>query len=223
VRFLTVTSHFAAGAAPLPDGPSVYRGLAAAADVVGFDLYPLQQLCRRDLLSADFDVQQQLEALAPGRPTFQWIEARGMQCGNGGGLAVSPSTIRAESWLALAAGAHGLAFFPPDWDLGALPAIRGIATRIRQIEPALLRPVVPVRVSAAPGVRASARVYHDAAYVIAVNGGTTASDVRLRVPGLADRTLLVVGRSRTLRARAGVLTDRLSPLAVRIYVAPPSR
>jgi hypothetical protein len=222
LRLLTITSHFASAAAPLPSGRGMYPGLIAAADVVGFDLYPLQELCRRDLLALDFDAQLQLEALAQGKPTFQWIEARGMRCGTAPGVAISPGTIRAESWLALAAGAHGLAFFPPDWDYFAAAVIRGIASRIRQLEPALLEPVQPVSVEAAPDVRAAARTYHGAVYVIAVNAGTKANDLRFTVPGLGNRTLLVLGKSKTITARKDVFTDRLRPLEVRIYVALPA-
>jgi hypothetical protein len=223
IRFLTLTAHFASVAAPLPDSPGTYAGLVAAADVVGFDLYPLQELCRRDLLPADFDAQQQLERLAPGKPTFQWIEVRGMRCGSSPGLSITPATIRAETWLALAAGAHGIAFFPPDWDQNAAPTIRGIADRIRQLEPALLQPAQPVHVeAAAPGVRAAARIYHDAIYLIAVNAGTKGTHVQLTLPGLRNRTLLVLGESKTVSAHSDALTDWLAPLAVRIYIAPPS-
>jgi hypothetical protein len=221
VRFLTITAHFASAAAPLPAGRGMYPGLVAAADMVGFDLYPLQELCRRDLLPLDFDAQQQLEALAPGKPTFQWIEARGMRCGNAPDISISPGTIRAESWLSLAAGAHGLAFFPPDWDTFAPAVIRGIAARIHQIEPALLQPARPVHVDAAPAVRASARLYHGAVYVIAVNAGTAATDIRFTVPGLGTRRLLTLGRSGSINARGDTFTDRIGPLGVRIYVAPP--
>jgi hypothetical protein len=221
LRFLTLTAHFAAAAAPLPSGRGMYPGLIAAADFVGFDLYPLQELCRSDLLPLDFDAQQELEALAPGKPTFQWIEARGMRCGNAPGIALSPKTIRAESWLALAAGAHGLGFFPPDWDVFAPPVIRGLAARIRQLEPALLRPAQPVHVEGASGVRAAARFYHGAVYVIAVNAGRKATAIRLTVPRLGNRSLLVLGTPKSRAAHRGTLTDRLPALGVRIYVAPP--
>jgi hypothetical protein len=221
IHFLTLTAHFASAAAPLPAGRGMYAGLVAAADVVGFDLYPLQELCRQDLLPVDFDAQRQLEALAPGKPTFQWIEVRGMRCGNAPGISISPATIRAESWLALAAGAHGLAFFPPDWGSFAPAVIRGIAARIHQIEPVLLQPVQPVQVEADPAVRATARIYHGAVYVLAVNAGTRATTVHLTMRDLGNRMLLALGRSTSLRARNGTFTDRLGPLAVRIYVAPP--
>ena len=80
LRFLTLTSHFFSGSAPLPDGRGIYPGLVASADVVGFDLYPLQEYCRPDLLPAVFDAQRQLVDLAPKKPTFQWIEVRQMKC-----------------------------------------------------------------------------------------------------------------------------------------------
>jgi len=76
--------------------------------------------------------------------------------------------------------------------------------------------------AAAPGVRAAARIYHDAVYVIAVNADTRGTQVHLTLPGLRDRTLLVLGESKTVNARDGTFTDWLAPLAVRIYVAPPS-
>ena len=76
LRFLTVTSHFYSGAAPLPSGRGMYPDLFARADVIGFDIYPLQELCRPDFLPAVFDAQKELVAQAPGKPTFQWIEVR---------------------------------------------------------------------------------------------------------------------------------------------------
>ena len=117
----------------------MYPGLVAKADVVGFDLYPLQELCRRELLPWVFDSQRELVRLAHGKPTFQWIEIREMKCHNAA-AAVTPRTIRVESWLAIAGGAHGLGFFPNDWGSNVGTVLRGIAARIRQLEPALLRP-----------------------------------------------------------------------------------
>ena len=221
IRFLTITSHFFSQAAPLASGRGIYPSLVDAADVVGFDLYPLQELCRPDTLPWVFDAQRDLVALAPGKPTFQWIEVRGMRCGSGA-AAVTPATIRAESWLAVAAGARGLAYFPPDWQPDASAAVAGVTAQIRQLEPALLQPILPVDVSGSAEVRASARSLDEALYVIAVNAGYTASDVQLTFPELRDRTLLVLGSAETLSARDGVITDRLPPLGVRIYVAPPS-
>jgi hypothetical protein len=203
VRFLTLTQHFFAGAAPLPSGRWMYPGLVARADVVGFDLYPLQELCRTDFLPAVFDAQQALVALAPGKPTFQWIETRELKCPS---VPVTPASVRAESWLALAGGAHGLGYFPKDWDPQIGAAIGGVTARIRQLEPALLEAALPLDVGASsPAVRASERDYHGARYLFAVNAGATPATIR--VPAGAES---LVGSP-----------TRLPPLGIGIYVVPP--
>ena len=218
LRFLTVTHHFFASASPLPAGRGMYAGLFAKANVVGFDLYPLQEICRRDFLPAVFDAQRELVDLVPGKPTFQWIEAREFKCPQ---LPVTPKSVRAETWLALAGGAHGLGYFPKDWDPVVGAAIGGVTARIRQLVPALLRPALPVKVRPSGAVRASARSFNGALYVIAVNGGIQPATVQLRVGGLGKRRLLVLGTERSFEGSGDVITDTLPPLGVRIYVAPP--
>jgi len=222
LRFLTLTSHFYSGAAPLPAGRGIYPGLLAKADVVGFDLYPLQELCRPELIPDVFDAQQELVALAPGKPTFQWIEVREMKCPDPA-AAVTQQTIAVESWLAIAGGAHGLGFFPPDWGTAVGDTIHGIATTVRRLEPALLQPAVPVQVApATPSVRASARELGGAVYVIAVNAGTAPAPVTLTEPSLGDRSLYVLGTPQTVAAQNGALAVTLPPLTAQIYVAPPA-
>ncbi|HEX6788773.1 MAG TPA: hypothetical protein VF091_05970 [Gaiellaceae bacterium] len=206
LHFLTLTQHFFSGAAALPDGRGMYPSLIAAADVVGFDLYPLQELCRRDFLAADYDAQQQLVTLTGGKPTFQWIEVREMKCPS---VPVTNATIRAESWLALAGGAHGLGFFPNDWNAETGAVIAAVADRVHQLEPALLAPAEPVQIdSTSPDVRASARTYHGARYVFVVNAGSASAAVTVPEVGAGA---IVLGSTGT----------RLPPLGVRIYVVPP--
>jgi len=200
LRFLTLTSHFFPPAAPLPAGRGIYAGLVGRADVLGVDLYPLQELCRPELLAWVFDAQRELRRLAGGRPTFQWIEEREMKCPQ---VPVTPATIRAEAWLAIAGGATGLAFFPSDWSPGVTYVIRGIANRVRQLEAALLqRPRAVAVVPPAPTVRASARVLDGRRYVIAVNAGPAAARVSLdgvevTLPPLGVR--LLAGDEQALR------------------------
>jgi hypothetical protein len=222
LRFLTVTSHFYSGAAPLPTGRGMYPDLFAQADVIGFDIYPLQELCRPDFLPAVFDSQKELVAMAPGKPTFQWIEVRVMKCPDAAS-AVTPATIRVESWLAIAGGAHGLGFFPPDWGVGIGSVIRSVTDRVRRLEPALLQPALPVTMSPeTPAVRASARELGGAVYVIAVNAGSSSATVQLTEPSIGNRTLDAVGSPETVQAQNGTFTATLPPLSVQIYVAAPT-
>ena len=111
LSFLTLTNHFYSGAAPLDWGRGMYPSLIAKADVIGFDLYPLQEWCRPNRMADVYWSQRELVKLSGDKPTFQWIEADDWKC-PGGATAVTPAVVRAESWMAIAGGAHGLGFWP---------------------------------------------------------------------------------------------------------------
>ncbi len=217
--FLTLTNHFYSGAAPMPQGRGMYAGLIARADAVGFDLYPLQEWCRPERLADVYAAQQELVRLAAQKPTFQWIEASEWKC-PGGRTAVTPATVRAESWLAIAGGAHGLGFFPATWPPSSGRAIAGVARDVARLGPALLAAPVPASADNAH-VKVGARSLEGALYVIAVNASTTPVRATLRVAGLGGRALDVLDESRRVGASGGAFTDTLAPLAVRVYIAPP--
>jgi len=176
LRFLTLTAHFFPEAAPLPTGRGMYPGLLDRADVVGFDLYPLQELCRPELIPWIFDAQQHLTQLAGPKPTFQWIEGPRDEVPRSGQCGPRRRRFASRSWLAIAGGgARGLGFFPGDWGTEVGAAVRDVSDRIRQLEPALLQAPVPVGVDpydpGGPGQRA--REYGGVLYVIACQRGAT--------------------------------------------------
>ncbi len=220
VTFLTLTSHFFSGAAPLPAGRSIYPALIARAEMIGFDAYPLQSWCRKDALSAVYDAQRELVALAGGKPTYQWIEAAPMgQCG---GLDPSPALVRAETWLAIAGGARGIGWFPANWQPDVAAAIGSLSRQIASLAPALLGPEVPVTTTPAGPVRAGARSFDGATYVIAVNPSFSRTQMRITVPGLGSGLVWVLGEGRAVPIVHGSFGDYFRGLAVHIYVAPPA-
>jgi hypothetical protein len=219
LRFLTLTNHFFSGAAPLPAGRSVYPGLIAKADVIGFDLYPLQNWCRQDAIPAVYQAQQQLVQLAAGKPTFQWIETGHMDCPDTPELHVSPEVLRAESWLAIAGGARGLGFFPIGWTGDVGEAIRNVALDVQALGPALLAASAPA--SADAPVMVGARRLGGALYVVAVNPTYADATASIRVPGLGGRALQVLDEGRTVTSQGDGFTDSFAPLAVHLYVAAP--
>jgi hypothetical protein len=222
LRFLTLTNHFYSGAAQLGGGRGVYPGLIAKADVIGFDLYPLQNWCRRDALPAVYDAQRELLQLAAGKPTYQWIETGHMDCPDTPDLHVSPEVLRAEAWLAIAGGARGLGFFPIGWTGDIGEAIRKVALDVQALGPALLAADAPV--SADGVVKVGARRLDGALYVFAVNPTDTTLSATIQAPGLGGRTLQVYGESRSIGSKGDSFTDSFGPLAVHIYIAaPPGR
>ncbi len=219
LAFLTLTNHFYSGAAPLNGGPAIYPPLIARSDVIGFDLYPLQEWCRPERLGDVFSSQQELAQLSAPKPTFQWIEAAEWNC-PGGATAVTPATVAAESWLAIAGGAHGLGFFPAVWSPAIGGAIAGVSRDIAKLGPALLAPSIAADSDHAL-VKVGARAHNGAVYVIAVNAGYSATQAAVRVPGLGVRTLDVLDEGRQVTSNAGAFADSFAPLGVHVYVAPP--
>jgi hypothetical protein len=222
VSFLTLTNHFYSRADPLAWGRGMYPGLIAAADVVGFDLYPLQEWCREWTLPEVYDAQRELVRMAHGKPTFQWIEAAEWRC-PGGATAVTPATVRAESWLAILGGARGLGFFPATWKPDIADAIRDISRDIAKLGPALYAFPTESAVTPAQGrIRVSARSHQGALYVVAVNASRETREATIRVADLNGRAVTVLDEERVLSADGDSFSDSFGPLAVHIYVAPPA-
>ncbi|MEP6976599.1 MAG: fibronectin type III domain-containing protein [Thermoleophilia bacterium] len=219
-RWLTLSNHFYSQASPLPQGRALYPALVANAEVLGFDLYPLQSWCRFDSFGDVFASQQELVGLAAGKPTFQWIEARRMDCSDPR-LDPTPATVRAETWLAIAAGAHAIGYFPNDWSPEVAAEIAREKREIETLVPALTQPALQANASGS-SVRVGARELNGALYVIVVNASRSPASAAVVVPALGDRTLLTLDGTDSLTASAGSFTDSLGPLEVHVYVAPPA-
>jgi len=217
VRFLTLSNHFYSAAAPLQAGRGMYPGLIAKADVIGFDLYPLQNWCRRDALPDVYSAQKELVALAAGKPTFQWIETARMDCPVD---EVTPQTVRAESWLAITGGARGLGFFPIGWTGEVSGGIAQVGRDVQALGPAILAPEQPV--TADGPVKVAARALGGAFYVFAVNPTYAPAHVTISAPGLDGRPLQVLGESRSVTPANRAFADDFAPLAVHLYVAAPA-
>ena len=219
VTFLTLTDHFAPYMAPPHAGRSIYPGWFARADVIGFDTYPIEGRCRFDLIPWVYNLQKTLVQMAGAKPTFQWIEAGPMEkC-----FRVDPTTasVKAETWLAIAAGARGIGYFPDVWN----PPIRATITQIDHdivsLAPALLDVASTAIVGPSSPIRVGVRRHNGAIYVIAVNTSTNPTQGRIMVPGLGDRSLTVFGEGRAIGSQLSQIADNFDGLGVHIYIAPP--
>jgi hypothetical protein len=220
-RFLTLTNHFYSHAAPLPQGRGMYPALVATSDVLGFDLYPLQNWCRFDSFGDVFDAQLDLVALARGKPTFQWIEARQMDC-SGADLDPTPETLRAEAWLSIAGGAHAIGYFPNNWSPAVGSEIAEVNHEISTLAPALVEPAIAASASLGSTVKVGARDHNGAVYVIVVNASRTAASATITVPALVDRELVTLDGQHKASAKGGAFDVTLAPLEARIYIAAPA-
>jgi hypothetical protein len=220
VTFLTLSGHVYSGSAGPPGGRGVYPRFVARADMIGFDLYPLQVWCRRDAFRAVYEAQRELVALAGPRATYQWVEVGRMEfCRGRPELDPTPLTVRAETWLAIAGGARGIGFFPDHWRPDIAREIGRLSTEISALAPALLARELPAKASAGP-VRVGARRFNRATYVIAVNTSWRRVTASVSAPGLRG-VARVFGEGRSVPVRDGVIRDRFGPLDANVYVIDP--
>ena len=220
LSFLTLTNHFYSYAAPLPQGRGMYPALAQSADVVGFDLYPLQVWCKSDAFAHVFLAQRELVQLAAGKPTYQWIEAAPMEHCPQPELAPTAATVRAETWLAIAGGATGIGYFPNGWTEDVEHEIARTDREIAELAPALAAPQTNAS-SDQPAVQVGARVLNGAIYVVAVNSSAAVVPANIAVPELFAPALDVYGEHRQVQATNGSFTDVFQPLQVHVYIAAP--
>src|SRR5262249_48508122 len=182
VTFLTLTDHFAPYMAPPHAGRGIYPGWFSRADVIGFDTYPIEGRCRFDLIPWVYNLQKTLIQMAGAKPTFQWIEAGPMEkC-----FKVDPTTasVKAETWLAIAAGARGIGSSPDVWNAPTRGTITSITRDIVALSPALLDVATTGVVGPSSPLRVGIRRHNGAVYVIAVNTSTNPTQGRIMVPGL---------------------------------------
>jgi hypothetical protein len=230
VSVLTLTHHVVnRGLAWGTD--SYYNAFINKADVVGFDYYPMQEICRTNDFAAVFDLQRNLVAQAGAKATFQWIEVAPMRCSrltaeNAAKLVITPRTIRAEMLLAVAGGASGLGVFPSFWnDPAVVPAVRQTFDQLADLAAFLPgQQVGGVQVSGenATGVRIGVRRRADALLVIVVNADAEkTAKARLWGGDLAGRQLVAVdGGALPSVDNGGALQLQLGPLEGRIFVSP---
>jgi len=201
-----------------------YSDYVALADVLGIDVYPVLNSGDPSTVGAVADAQRQLEQLAPGKPTYQWIEATGPS--SDPSRVPTPAEIEAEAWMAVTNGARGLGW----WTVGdtafsvspgARRAIRNVDTALDTFAPALAADTSGLTL-ADPGVDAFATLRDGALTVFAVNPSPDAVVPEVfTLRGLDGRPVRVWGRGQTLAASGDSFTDTLPPLAWRIYVVAP--
>jgi hypothetical protein len=240
LRLLTSTYHFYRGAEQLAPGRGheIYAPYWAKADAIGFDLYPLEKLCSHRLtLRNVYDIQRQLVQENPGKPTYQWLETGPLEgeC-YWSPFRVTPATLHAEAWLAIAGGAAGIGYFTHTWrgngtpeptwspfDVASDVQAEMVRTNLEigELAPALTGQDVAVKLAGRSPVVVGARTFNKALYVIAVNPSYDPQTATIRLKGIGSRSFAVFGESRTVQTQRSLLFDQFDPLAVHVYVAAP--
>ena len=217
---------------------AIYPPMAANADIVGFDVYPIAGWNRPDWLYRVADgISDLREVAGAGKPLYAWIET------NKGGqwispemqLPVTPADTRAEVWMALIRGATGIGYFTHSWvpsytqfapDSEMVAALRQLNERLARLAPALLAPPAP-EAEGTEMVMPSNIACHfkmtklnNDLWIFAQNIDMRrlAGRATFRLPGLEAGTIIeVIDEDRLLVAGDGQFSDDYAPLAEHVY------
>ena len=235
--FMTLTGNFEPFFKDYTDEQRAwYPQYVQAADVVGYDIYPIYGWNKPEWLYLGHDATEHLAQLAGTRPVYAWIETSkgGQWTGDlAGQKDVKPEHIRAEVWMSICRGATAVGYFThvwkPQYAQFGVPeenrrALKQINEQITRLTPALLgRPAGrAAAIESADGAKLDllARQTGDGLYLFAVNYDERARETRatIRLAGLTAGTAVsVVDEGRALAAQEGAFADRFAPLAVHIY------
>ena len=237
--FMTLTASFHPHFKKWPEDRrlEMYKGYVAAADVVGYDVYPIYGWNKPEWLHLQHESTKMLAELAgPDRPVYSWIEtSKGGQWT--GDLArqkdVTPEHIRCEVWMSICRGATAIGYFThiwkPSYSQFGVPApnrkaLREINDQITRLAPAILGTPAKQKVSIESTDKVKmdvlARQAADGLYLFCVNYDERAKATRatIRVEGLrAGAKVEVVDEKRTIHAAPGEFVDDFAPLAVHVY------
>ncbi len=236
--FMTVTGNFHPHFGKWTDQQrnSLYTGYFQAADILGYDIYPIYGWNKPEWIHLVHEATELLAQQAGQRPLYAWIEtSKGGQWT--GALEkqkdVTPAHIKAEVWMAICRGATAIGYFTHVWKPAyhqfGVPeenriALREINAQITRLAPAILSdepmPAVTIRTEADVKLDVLARRHAGSLYLFAVNYDERAvpAQATVTVPNLpAEAEIEVLDERRVIRARAGSFSDDFGPLAVHLY------
>jgi hypothetical protein len=211
------------------DYPEYIKG----ADLVSFDIYPVA--------SDDPKLQGKLEYVPKGVDHLvqisqgQKVVFNCLECTHIGSKNIAtPHQVRAEAWLALIHGSHGIIYFvhqfTPNFveaDLlqepEMLAAVTALNKEITSLAPELNSPDVPngaqVQVDNAQApVDIAVKSNGSATYLFTAERQNQAAKATFTLPGLkGTSTVTVINENRTIPAQDGVFTDSFGPWDVHLY------
>ena len=208
-----------------------YRQASRGADILSFDIYPVTE-------SRQPHIQGRLELVADGVSNLvRWAVPEQRVWALIGTTHISdpsrrptPAEIRAMAWMALIKGARGLVYFVHEWHptFGSsaifrypeiVAAVTLLNSEIRELAPVINSANV-VSIKASPDIAAMARGHGDILYVFAVNLSNKPRKAKLTLDGGQTGAGGVVGETRPVSLKDGVLDDDFEPYGARLYAFP---
>lgn len=215
---------------------SYYPRLLAVTDWVANDLYPSGGYLNNAHASRRGDIALIAEPIKilkrlTDKPQFAFIELSEIEAGNvAGARCPTAEEVRAEIWYAIVHGVRGLFYFPAvvgkrgfQFD-GAPPALveeikrqNALITRLAPVLQTAINPSESAATISVPlevGWRKAPKSY---LYIVVNPSRSKIAGAELKLTGVGSAQAEVLGESRSIEVKAGVIRDDFAPLAVHIY------
>ena len=205
--------------------PQDYAEYAKGADIVSFDVYPINS--GLDITLVPTGVDRLNLAVSYKKPVWNWIECTRIDQAN---PKPTPDQVRSEVWMSIIHGSMGIGYFvhqfTPTFDEKALlddaamkPAVAAINQQIHDLAPALGTPPITnaVATNASTKIDALVKRHGGSLYVFAVSMGATQGSATFTLEHDTFKTATVLGESRTLPISSNAFQDTFEGYAVHLY------
>ncbi|HSQ64823.1 MAG TPA: hypothetical protein VLM85_16480 [Polyangiaceae bacterium] len=208
--------------------PQDYPEYCKGADIVSFDVYPIND--GLDITLPAKGVDRLMQAVDDQKPVWDWIECTRIDQSN---PKPTPDQVKAEVWMSIIHGAMGIGYFvhqfTPTFDEHALlddatmkAAVAVINQQIHDLAPALNTPPIVNAAtvsSSATGVPIDILVKRQGGklYVFAVSMGAAQTMGTFTLAKVGAASADVLGEARQIAVAGGAFTDTFAPYAVHLY------
>jgi hypothetical protein len=219
--------------------PEDYPKYLEGADIASFDIYPAAQKDKEvagNLWFVARGVEHLVQWSGGSKVVWNCLECTRVQNPD---RKATPHEVRCEAWMSLIHGSRGLVYFAHEFkpkfreaalldDGEMLEAVTALNRQITDLAPVLNSSSISnaatvVSENPAVPVAMTVKVHEGVIYLFAVamrEGSTTASFTLKNVAG--DKSVEVIGESRTLPVGDGVFRDRFNPWDVHLYRLTPA-
>ncbi|HEX4512401.1 MAG TPA: hypothetical protein VH054_02660 [Polyangiaceae bacterium] len=205
--------------------PQDYPEYAKGADIVSFDIYPINSGLDITLIALGVDRLNQ--AVAEKKPVWNWIECTRIDQAN---PKPTPDQVKAEVWMSIIHGSMGIGYFvhqfTPTFDEKALlddavmkPAVAAINQQIHDLAPALDTPPITNAIATNASTKIDTLVKRQGGklYVFAVSMGASQGSATFTLAHDTFTTATVLGENRTVTISANAFQDSFAGYAVHLY------
>ena len=205
--------------------PQDYPEYAKGADIVSFDIYPINS--GLDITLVPLGVDRLNQAVQNKKPVWNWIECTRIDQAN---PKPTPDQVKSEVWMSIIHGSMGIGYFvhqfTPTFDEKALlddatmkPAVAAIDQQIHDLAPALNTPPITNAVTEQSSSKVDFLVKRQGGklYVFAVSMTSSQTTATFTLSHDAFATATVLGENRTVTVSGGAFEDDFPAWGVHLY------